>query len=158
MSQKKYYELLKKEVKEQFTILQHKYSITNEDKQTFFDKILKSPLTRKKNKVDPGELCRARKQDGEQCTRRKKQGKDFCGKHINNRRYGCFDNKNNIIDQNELITLKSIKIKDTNYYIDDHKILYDPNSKDGLYEVIGKLMDNQQIFLASSSKFTDITS
>jgi hypothetical protein len=148
MSKKKYFETLHKNLLDHFGDLQNKYSISEEDRKTFLESILKTPPTRKKNKVDPIELCHARKQDGERCTRRKKQGDKFCGKHINNRRYGCFDDNNNIVDHNKIITLKPIKIQKENYYIDKDKILYDPTPKNGMYEVKGKLLDNQEIFWA----------
>lgn len=152
MSKKKYFEHLHKNITDGFELLQKKYSINDKDKQTFFDFINKAPPVRKKNKVSPNDLCRARKQDGERCTRRKKDGIEFCGKHINNRRYGCYDDNNNIVDHNKLINLKKILIKNEYYYIDENNILYNISSKKGMYTIVGKLMDtnSQEIFWVSS--------
>lgn len=54
---------------------------------------------KKKNKLEPDCLCMARKQDGNQCTRRRKGTHEYCGKHINNRRFGRIDEHTNSIEK-----------------------------------------------------------
>ena len=99
----------------------------------------------------------------------------FCGKHIKNQRYGVYEltdvtrlpenakpapkkrgrkakKKKTHENKNDILTLKSVQIKDKYYYIDKHNILYNPEPVNGLYEIIGKLTGNleKEIYYATS--------
>ena len=73
------------------------------------------------------EQCMGRKQDGKQCTRKRKPGKEFCGKHENNRRYGRIDDDNNIIIPNnsDIIRFVKTKINGSDYLVDSNKNVID---------------------------------
>ena len=64
----------------------------------------------------------------------------------------ALNNTNDNQSENNKITLRSILIKNKPYYIDKYDILYNPDPINGLYEIIGKLMDNtnNEIYYATS--------
>ena len=86
---------------------------------------------KKKNANESVNLCMARKQDGNQCTRRKKDLGEYCGKHINNRKYGRIDDHSNIVDKlaeddNYIMTwIESFDGKE--YLVDSNNIVYTTN-------------------------------
>ena len=89
---------------------------------------LKGCKKRKRKNVKSENLCMARKQDGNQCTRRRKDGCDFCGKHIKNRKYGRIDDNSNIIDKlaeddNYIMTWVE-NFNGTEYLVDSNNIVY----------------------------------
>lgn len=69
--------------------------------------------------------CLARKQDGLQCTRNKKNNSDYCGKHINNRKYGRIDDNNNKDQKYEKTHIEMIN--GNNYLIDEDNYVYTNN-------------------------------
>ena len=83
--------------------------------------------------------CLARKQDGEQCTRNKKLNSDYCGKHINNRKYGRVDDinleKDNNIEKTHIENIDNI-----NYLVDDDNYVYTNNIENP--QLIGIKKDN----------------
>lgn len=80
-------------------------------------------LSKKKKPLDECELCYAKKQDGERCTRRHKPNSDFCGKHINNQKFGRFENSS---ENNCIITKREI-IQNKTYLVDKNGIVYTDN-------------------------------
>lgn len=73
-------------------------------------------------------LCMARKQDGNQCTRRRKDSIEFCGKHLNNRKYGRIDDHSNILDKlaeddNYIMTWIEV-FQGKEYLVDSNNIIY----------------------------------
>ena len=95
---------------------------------------------KKKNKLDPGVLCMARKQDGNQCTRRRKDVNEYCGKHIKNRRFGRIDEHTNSIEklaENDNFIMTWVEYFDGDeYLVDANNVVYsrDINSP----KIIGK--------------------
>jgi hypothetical protein len=83
---------------------------------------------KKKNKLEPGLLCMARKQDGNQCTRRRKGTVEYCGKHIKNRRFGRIDEHSNNIDklaENDNYIMTWVEIfEGDEYLVDSNNIVY----------------------------------
>jgi hypothetical protein len=137
----------------QLTILKKKYNISEIDIKKFMANSIyfATKQKTKKKTLSSHELCTARKQDGDRCTRRKKGNSQYCGKHITNRPYGRFDNKNDIVEHNDKIKVRSIQIKKCSYLIDEDNILYNPFGKNGLYNIIGKLMNNQEIYYVNAT-------
>ena len=92
--------------------------------------------------------CKARKQDGHRCTRNcKSPSPYFCGKHIKNQKYGCFQDgpKENSTNNTEVDT-DEILYNDTKYLVDDNNIVYlqkNPNIEK--YEIVGKRKVNGKI-------------
>lgn len=86
-----------------------------------------SSKTQKKFSGKECEQCMGRKQDGKQCTRKRRPGKEFCGKHENNRRYGRIDDDNNITVQNNSDIIRFVKkeINGSNYLIDSNNNVVD---------------------------------
>ncbi len=151
--------VLQDHTKKILTEISSKYGI---DKEELFSSyinsdILKSTHTVKKKRKktscnETGCLCMARKQDGNQCTRRKKDNLDYCGKHINNRKYGRIDDHSNIVDKlaeddNYIMTwIEEFDGKE--YLVDSNNIIYtkDVSSPviigkklgDGLMELLNK--------------------
>ena len=166
---------IRKQIRGLLTTLAKDYNITKKDQTKFMKGLnLQTPL-RKKTILTYEEKCKARKQDGTQCSRRHQANSSFCGKHIKNQRYGVYEltdvtrspenvkpapkkrgrkakKKKDPENKNELLTLKSVQIKDKYYYIDKHNILYNPEPVNGLYEIIGKLTGNleEEIYYATS--------
>lgn len=58
--------------------------------------------------------------------------------------------KPKIKEDEGMILLKSVQINNKYYYMDNDHILYNPEPVNGLYEVIGRLTGNQEIFYATS--------
>ena len=161
---RKYCDELKQKLIKNLNGLSKKYKISKKDRIEFMNSInIQMPL-RKKTVLKYDERCKARKQDGTQCSRRHKANESFCGKHIHNQKYGIFElsspktvmsrqvkhksknqtsKKSKKLEKNsDILTLKSVQIKDKYYYIDKNNILYNPEPVNGLYEIIGKLTDN----------------
>ena len=64
------------------------------------------------SKTTSNKICRARKQDSSRSTRRCKENENFCGKRIENQKYGCIQD----IKDNQL-ELDEFKDKDNIYFI-----------------------------------------
>ena len=80
---------------------------------------------RKKNKVlNSEELCMAKKADNHQCTRRRKPNCDYCGKHLNNLKFGRIDDEEKFNDNSKYIRTLHERIEGEDYLIDDNNILY----------------------------------
>lgn len=115
------------------------------DKNVLLSKYLKfdnlrSKKKKKKTELLPSCLCMARKQDGNQCTRRRKQGGEFCGKHIKNRKYGRIDDNSNIVgklaeDDNYIMTWVEI-FNGKEYLVDTNNVVYTKNISSP--KIIGK--------------------
>ncbi len=120
------------------TILDDISKTYNIPKETLYNKyinndILKDShsLKKKRKKIgfeESGCLCMARKQDGNQCTRRRKDSNDYCGKHINNRKYGRIDDHSNIVDKlaeddNYIMTWIE-KFNGEEFLVDSNNIIY----------------------------------
>ena len=56
------------------------------------------------------------------------------------------------IAPSNIITLKSVEIKNKHYYIDKFNVLYDPEPINGLYKIIGKLKNevDDEIYYVTS--------
>ena len=161
-----YYNSLHSRINDELTILREKYDISDVDMHKFLTNIDLHPPIRKKTMLLPHEQCCARKLDGHQCSRRHKPNEQFCGKHMLNRPFGIYNGldinvKNSIHDKTKIysnkskkfddtIVLKSVKIQNKYYYMDRHKILYNPEPVNGCYEVIGKLNGVEDIFYATT--------
>jgi len=169
MIQREYYERLQSRINEQLKELGGKYSISQEDITNFISEVDLQPPIRKKTILQSHEQCYARKQDGQQCSRRHKPSEKYCGKHIKNRPFGIYNgtdittSKSKTISvsvrkriertprsYDDIIVLKSVQVKNKYYYMDKHRILYNPEPVNGCYEVIGKLNNNEEIFYATS--------
>lgn len=80
---------------------------------------------RKKNRIlDKNELCMAKKADGHQCTRRRKDGKEFCGKHMNNLKFGRIDDDDKYNDTSKYIKTTQEKIDGVDYLVDSNNVVY----------------------------------
>tara|TARA_B100001093_G_scaffold442236_1_gene443825 strand:+ start:1462 stop:1962 length:501 start_codon:yes stop_codon:yes gene_type:complete len=80
---------------------------------------------RKKNRVlDKNELCMAKKADGHQCTRRRKDGNEYCGKHLNNLKFGRIDDDDKYNDTNKYIKTTREKIDGIDYLVDSNNTVY----------------------------------
>lgn len=97
------------------------------------------------NKIQDHEQCCARKQDGMRCTRRHKQGSRFCGKHVNNLKFGEY-NQTEKNDSEQTIRVIKITIDGRQYLMDNNNIVYTNNPEKP--EVIGKcrkIMKNDEV-------------
>ena len=118
------------------SVLEDISSNHNIKKETLFNKYLdfeslKTTKKRKKKNVKSCDICMARKQDGNQCTRRKKDGQEYCGKHIKNRKYGRIDDNSNILDKladddNYIMTWIET-FNGQEYLVDSNNIVYTKN-------------------------------
>ena len=80
---------------------------------------------RKKNRIlDKNELCMAKKADGHQCTRRRKDGKEYCGKHLNNLKFGRIDDDDKYNDTSKYIKTTHEKIDGIDYLVDSNNVVY----------------------------------
>ena len=80
---------------------------------------------RKKNRIlDKNELCMAKKADGHQCTRRRKDGKEYCGKHLNNLKFGRIDDDDKYNDTSKYIKTTQEKIDGVDYLVDSNNVVY----------------------------------
>lgn len=80
---------------------------------------------RKKNRIlDKDELCMAKKADSHQCTRRRKESKEFCGKHLNNLKFGRIDDDDKYKDTSKYIKAIREKIDGDDYLVDKNNIVY----------------------------------
>lgn len=129
-----------------------KYSISKDELYIDYlnSDILKNPSylkkTRKKKNLTTNTqcLCMARKQDGNQCTRRRKDNLEFCGKHINNRKYGRIDDHSNIVDKlaeddNYIMTWVE-EFNGKEYLVDSNDIIYTKDVSSPI--IIGKKLTN----------------
>lgn len=83
--------------------------------------------------------CKARKQDGLQCTRKSKPGSIYCGKHIENRRWGC-------IMDTDIIELTQFIYDNRCLFLDEVNLVYDKQANDK-YKIVGKkIYDNIEFF------------
>ena len=101
---------------------------------------------RKKNRIlDKNELCMAKKADGHQCTRRRKDGKEFCGKHLNNLKFGRIDDDDKYNDTNKYIKTTHEKIDGIDYLVDSNSTVYsfDKNNP----TIIGSKINGKLVFL-----------
>ena len=78
------------------------------------------------------------------CTRRCKDGSNFCGKHINNQKYGCVKDL-----EGGIIELDEINYEKETYLIDIENIVYKKESDD-TYSIIGKKVKNGSIYFIDS--------
>ena len=102
---------------------------------------------RKKNRIlDKDELCMAKKADGHQCTRRRKDNNEFCGKHLNNLKFGRIDDDDKYKDTNKYIKTMHEKINGIDYLVDSNNTVYsfDKNNP----TVIGTKIDDKLILVA----------
>ena len=82
------------------------------------------------DQMDQMDVCKARKQNGQQCTRRSKDATDFCGKHIKTQKYGCVEIS---------LDLKPFEYESEQYMIDCDKILYQRcEGPEGSMKIVGK--------------------
>ena len=100
------------------------------------------PVCKKKkkpNEIDDHSKCLGRKQDGKQCTRRKKEGCDFCGKHLNNQKYGRVDDNKSTL-QTDMIRTVVKKIGTKEYLLDEDNNIYtlEPESPEFIGKLIGE--------------------
>lgn len=119
--------------------ISNKYDINRKELESLIPVIYE----KKKKKTIPCNdkcQCLARKQDSKQCTRKKKDGFDFCGKHINNQKYGRVDDNNDKLN-NELLRTVLVSIENTEYLMDDEKNLFTFHPE--APEYIGKYIDNR---------------
>ena len=166
---REYYETLQSRINEKLKELGKKYSINQTDITKFISDIDLQPPIRKKTILRPHEQCGARKQDGQQCSRRHKPHEKYCGKHIKNRPFFIYNGTDIITSKSktisvsvkkrterkqrnsdDIIVLKIVQVNNKYYYMDRHRILYNPEPVNGCYEVIGKLNNNEEIFYATS--------
>tara|TARA_B100000524_G_C23644653_1_gene367985 strand:+ start:792 stop:1295 length:504 start_codon:yes stop_codon:yes gene_type:complete len=95
---------------------------------------------RKKNKIlDQHDLCMAKKADGLQCTRRKKDDHDYCGKHINNLKFGRIDDEIKYQDKEKYIRTRHEKLDGQDYLVDDDNIVYTFDKNNPM--VVGTFID-----------------
>jgi hypothetical protein len=124
--------------------------------------ILGSEIEKKKRPIDPVDYCLARKPNLKQCTRIKKIDCDYCASHQHIRQFGRIDqpiqndkitiNSNKLImnqfkvkEKKKIVKLKPIRIKDTDYFIDDNNNLYIYLKDNAKYKYIGIIDNNNQI-------------
>lgn len=120
--------------------ISEKYDIDKKDLESLIPMVYE----KKKKKAIPcnnNQQCLGRKQDGKQCTRKRKEGCDFCGKHINNQKYGRVDDNNNEKLNTELLRTILINIENTDYLMDDDKNLFTFHPE--APEYIGKYINNR---------------
>ena len=101
---------------------------------------------RKKNRIlDKNELCMAKKADGHQCTRRRKDGKEYCGKHMNNLKFGRIDDDDKYNDTSKYIKTTQEKIDGVDYLVDSNNVVYsfDKNNP----TIIGSKVDGKLVLL-----------
>ena len=121
--------------------IENKYAISRDE----LEQLIPTIIDKKKKKLPCSNdlLCLGRKQDGKQCTRRRKEGCEFCGKHINNQKYGRIDDSNNKIN-NELLRTILVNIDNSDYLMDNKNNLFSFHPE--APEYIGKYKDNQIIY------------
>lgn len=97
------------------------------------------PKPKKTKIIDLDTCCLARKQDGGQCTRRRKDGQDYCGKHVVQRKYGRIDD-NEIVSTTETTHISEDKVAtweekfgEKTFHRDINNIVYDKE------KIIGKI-------------------
>ena len=104
-------------------ILMKKYCLSNLDLDNL--NCLSKRKKRKKNKIlDKGDLCMAQKADGLQCTRRRKDNCEYCGKHVNNLKFGRIDDEIKYNDKSKYIKTHHEKINGCDYLVDENDIVY----------------------------------
>lgn len=82
---------------------------------------------KKKNKPPTAECrCMAKKADGFQCTRRRKSDSEYCGKHINNIKFGRVDDDMTHQGENYKKT-RRVNIEGEYYLVDDDNLVYSYN-------------------------------
>jgi hypothetical protein len=128
------YDIPKKELEE-------RYLIGN------ISEIIIEPKLKKSSKIDKDQCCLARKQDGGQCTRRRKDGEDYCGKHLVQRKYGRIDDNEVIcttetthIPEDKVATWE-VKFGDKIYLRDMNNIVYDND------RIIGRIGKDNSLYL-----------
>jgi hypothetical protein len=107
--------------------------------------------TKKPKTLDIETCCLARKQDGGQCTRRRKDGQDYCGKHLVQRKYGRIDD-NEIICTTETTHISEDKVAtweekfgDKIFHRDINNIVYDRE------KIIGKIGKDGTLILVDEN-------
>ena len=99
---------------------------------------------RKKNKkLDKCELCMAKKADRQQCTRRRKGNSEYCGKHMNNLKFGRVDDDEKFDNNEKYIKTRKEKINGDDYLVDDDNIVYNFDRQNP--KIIGKIEDGKLI-------------
>jgi len=113
----------------------------NLDKEDLYKYLEKKSSNKVKNTCS--NLCMARKQDGNQCTRKKKYN-DYCGKHVNNQKYGRIDDCSHLIEDfsedENYIMVWTEKYKNIDYLVDSNNIVYTNNIENP--KIIGKKVNN----------------
>lgn len=84
----------------------------------------------KNNIIYKNITCKARKQDGFQCTRKSKLGSIYCGKHIENRKWGC-------VMESDIIELVEFEYNKRTLFLDEINLIYEKN-QDDKFKIIGK--------------------
>ena len=101
---------------------------------------------RKKNRIlGKDELCMAKKADGHQCTRRRKDNHEFCGKHLNNLKFGRIDDDEKYKDTSKYIKTIHEKINGTDYLVDSNNVVYSFNKNNPT--IIGSKIDGKLVLL-----------
>ena len=101
---------------------------------------------RKKNKIlDSQELCMAKKADGMQCTRRRKEQCEYCGKHVNNLKFGRIDDEVKYQDKEKYIKTKHDKINGEDYLVDDNNFVYNFDKNNP--KLVGKKVDGELVVI-----------
>ena len=101
--------------------IDHMLKNISKDYNIPLDDLLKYYLSDNRNEnLDKINICKARKQDGLQCTRKSKLGNVFCGKHIENRKWGC-------IMDSDIIELTQYEFENKILYLDELNLVYEKN-------------------------------
>ena len=79
-----------------------------------------------------------------QASRKKKNGYDFCGKHLNNQKYGRIDDKCKQ-EPSEYIVTNKVSFEEGEFYVDTNDIVYD--IIDNTPTIIGKKQENKLVTL-----------
>ena len=123
----------------------------------------KKEKKKKKNKPPSPECrCMAKKADGLQCTRRRKtssdvlpRGSEYCGKHINNIKFGRVDD--NLIHQGtNYKKTRRVNIEGEYYLVDDDNLVYSYNKNNPT--LMGKYIDGKLITTCELLNLVDIES
>lgn len=126
-----------------YDVLLDNYTISSIELDGLFSQ--KERKKRKKNKIlEHHHLCMAKKADGFQCTRRKKDGSEFCGKHMNNLKFGRVDDEIKYQDTDKYIKTRHEKINGTDYLIDNHNIVYSFDKSNPT--IIGTYLNGNVVF------------
>ena len=124
-------------------LLLKKYCLSNLDLDNL--NVLSKRKKRKKNKIlESTELCMAQKADGLQCTRRRKDNCEYCGKHVNNLKFGRIDDELKYNDKSKYIKTNHERINGTDYLVDENSIVYSFDKDNP--KALGTKIDGQLVY------------